>query len=57
MLFLKLFLVFTKIATFNFGGGYAMLSLIHNEVVIKISGSPMPSLPTWSPSASQPLVR
>lgn len=35
MLFLKLFLVFTKIGTFNFGGGYAMLSLIHNEVVVK----------------------
>lgn len=35
MLFFKLFLVFTKIGTFNFGGGYAMLSLIHNEVVIK----------------------
>ena len=35
MIFLKLFLIFTKIGTFNFGGGYAMLSLIHNEVVIK----------------------
>lgn len=35
MIFLKLFLVFTKIGTFNFGGGYAMLSLIHNEVVVK----------------------
>ena len=35
MLFLKLFLVFTKIGAFNFGGGYAMLSLIHNEVVEK----------------------
>lgn len=35
MLFLKLFLIFTKIGTFNFGGGYAMLSLIHNETVIK----------------------
>lgn len=35
MLFLKLFLIFTKIGTFNFGGGYAMLSLIHNEVVVK----------------------
>ena len=34
-LFLKLFIVFTKIGTFNFGGGYAMLSLIHNEVVVK----------------------
>ena len=35
MLFLKLFLIFTKIGTFNFGGGYAMLSLIHNETVMK----------------------
>lgn len=35
MIFLKLFLVFTKIGTFNFGGGYAMLSLIYNEVVVK----------------------
>lgn len=35
MLFLKLFIVFTKIGTFNFGGGYAMLSLIHNETVVK----------------------
>lgn len=34
-IFLHIFLVFTKIGTFNFGGGYAMLSLIHNEVVIK----------------------
>lgn len=35
MVFLKLFLVFTKIGIFNFGGGYAMLSLIQSEVVIK----------------------
>lgn len=35
MIFLKLFIIFTKIGTFNFGGGYAMLSLIHNEVVMK----------------------
>lgn len=34
-LYLKIFLTFTKIGTFNFGGGYAMLSLIHNEVVVK----------------------
>ena len=34
-IFLHIFLVFTKIGTFNFGGGYAMLSLIHNEVVVK----------------------
>ena len=32
MIFLKLFIIFTKIGTFNFGGGYAMLSLIYNEV-------------------------
>lgn len=35
MIFLQLFLTFTKIGIFNFGGGYAMLSLIHNEVVEK----------------------
>ena len=35
MVFLKLFLVFSKIGIFNFGGGYAMLSLIQNEVVVK----------------------
>lgn len=35
MIFLKLFLVFSEIGIFNFGGGYAMLSLIHNEVVEK----------------------
>ena len=35
MIFLKIFIIFTKIGTFNFGGGYAMLSLIHNEVVVK----------------------
>jgi chromate transporter len=33
MIFLKLFLIFSKIGIFNFGGGYAMLSLIQNEVV------------------------
>ena len=35
LLFLKIFYVLTKIGSFNFGGGYAMRSLIHNEVVIK----------------------
>lgn len=35
MIFLRLFIVFTKIGIFNFGGGYAMLSLIQNEVVNK----------------------
>ncbi len=35
MILLKLFLVFSKIGIFNFGGGYAMLSFIQNEVVNK----------------------
>ena len=35
MIFLKLFIVFSKIGIFNFGGGYAMLSLIQHEVVEK----------------------
>lgn len=35
MVFLKLFIVFSKIGIFNFGGGYAMLSLIQHEVVEK----------------------
>ncbi len=35
MVFLQLFLTFSKIGIFNFGGGYAMISLIQNEVVEK----------------------
>lgn len=35
MIFLKLFLIFSKIGIFNFGGGYAMISLIQNDVVTK----------------------
>lgn len=34
-MFVKLFWVFTKIGVFGFGGGYAMLSLIQDEVVNK----------------------
>lgn len=34
MIFLLLFLSFVKIGIFGFGGGYAMLSLIHNEIVV-----------------------
>jgi chromate transporter len=33
MIFLQLFWVYIKIGMFNFGGGYAMLSLIQDEVV------------------------
>ena len=35
MIFLQLFLVFSKIGIVGFGGGYAMLSLIQDEVVRK----------------------
>ena len=35
MIFLRLLWVFSRIGIFNFGGGYAMLSLIQNEVVVK----------------------
>lgn len=35
MIFLKLFYVFSKIGIFNFGGGYAMLSLIQHETVVR----------------------
>lgn len=35
MIFWKLFYTFCKIGIFNFGGGYAMLALIQNEVVAK----------------------
>lgn len=35
MIFLKLFYTFLKIGLFTFGGGYAMIALIQNEVVEK----------------------
>lgn len=35
MIYLKLFFVFFKVGLFGFGGGYAMLSLIQNEIVEK----------------------
>lgn len=35
MIFLELFLSYLKIGFFGFGGGYAMLSLIQNEVVVQ----------------------
>ena len=33
MIYLQLFLSYLKIGFFGFGGGYAMLSLIQNEIV------------------------
>jgi len=35
MIFVKLFCTFFKIGLFNFGGGYAMISFIQNEIVHK----------------------
>ena len=35
MIYLKLFISYLKIGFFGFGGGYAMLSLIQNEVVVQ----------------------
>ncbi len=35
MIYLQLFLSYLKIGFFGFGGGYAMLSLIHNEMVVQ----------------------
>jgi chromate transporter len=35
VLFLKIFLTFSKIGIFNFGGGYAMISLLQDEIVKK----------------------
>ena len=33
MIYLELFLTFLKIGAFTFGGGYAMLPLIQEEVI------------------------
>ena len=33
MIYLELFLIFFKIGAFTFGGGYAMLPLIQQEVL------------------------
>ena len=35
MIYLQLFLTFLKVGFFGFGGGYAMLSLIQSEVVVR----------------------
>ena len=35
MIYLQLFLSFLKIGFFGFGGGYAMLSLVQNEVIVR----------------------
>ncbi len=35
MIYLHLFITFFKIGLFNFGGGYAMISFLQNEIVFK----------------------
>ncbi len=58
MLFLKLFLVFSKIGIFSFGGGYAMLSLIYNDVVVEnewISDSEFTDIVAISQSTPGPI--
>lgn len=35
MIYLRLFISYLKIGFFGFGGGYAMLSLIQNEIVVQ----------------------
>ncbi len=35
MIYLQLFISYLKIGFFGFGGGYAMLSLIQNEIVVR----------------------
>lgn len=35
MIYLQLFLSYLKIGFFGFGGGYAMISLIYNEIVVQ----------------------
>ena len=35
MILLRIFLVFLKIGIFTFGGGYSMVALIQNELVVK----------------------
>lgn len=35
MIYLQLFLSYLKIGFFGFGGGYAMLSLLHSEIVVQ----------------------
>ena len=43
MIFWELFVSYLKIGFFGFGGGYAMLSLIQNEVSSSTPRSPTPN--------------
>ena len=45
MILLELFISYLKIGFFGFGGGYAMLSLIQNEVVVRHGWIPAAQFP------------
>lgn len=42
-MFLKLFLTFLEIGAVSFGGGYGMISLIREKVLLSTAGSLRPS--------------
>ncbi|MBR5056687.1 MAG: chromate transporter, partial [Bacteroidales bacterium] len=59
MMYLQLFLSFLKIGFFGFGGGYAMLSLIQNEVVVRhgwITGSQLADIVAISQMTPGPIA-
>ena len=59
MIYLQLFLTFLKIGFFGFGGGYAMLSLIQNEVVVRhswITGSQLADIVAISQMTPGPIA-
>ena len=59
MIYLQLFLSFLKIGFFGFGGGYAMLSLIQNEIVVRhswITGSQLADIVAISQMTPGPIA-
>ena len=59
MIYLQLFLSFLKIGFFGFGGGYAMLSLIQNEIVVRhawITGSQLTDIVAISQMTPGPIA-
>ncbi len=59
MIYLELFLSYLKIGFFGFGGGYSMISLVYNEVVIQhewISGSALSDIIAISQMTPGPIA-
>ncbi|MFI3259005.1 MAG: chromate transporter [Rikenellaceae bacterium] len=59
MIYIQLILCYLKIGFFSFGGGYAMLSLIYHEVVIRhawISGSELADIVAISQMTPGPIA-